>query len=99
MRHTTPAITTAILGAVLAASTAEAKQSNLQTSELLGQSASPDKTLTQESTRKSADDLVYGMVVTRGARYLLRNGLDYLSYKEYERALKFLRKAEIKALT
>ena len=25
---------------------------------------------------------------------MLRNGLDYLNYKEYERALKFLREAE-----
>ncbi len=28
------------------------------------------------------------------ARYLLRNGLDYLQYQQYERALKFLRDAE-----
>lgn len=34
------------------------------------------------------------MSVTRGARYLLRNGLDYLSYQQYDRALKFLRDAE-----
>ncbi len=27
-------------------------------------------------------------------RYLLRNGLDYLNYQQYERALKFLREAE-----
>ena len=35
-----------------------------------------------------------GCQVTRGSRYLLRNGLDYLNYKEYERALRFLREAE-----
>ena len=34
------------------------------------------------------------MSTTRGARYLLRNGLDYLNYKEYERSLKFLRETE-----
>ena len=34
------------------------------------------------------------MTATRGPRYLLRNGLDYLSYQQYERALKFLREAE-----
>ena len=34
------------------------------------------------------------MPATRGARYLLRNGLDYLGYQQYERALKFLREAE-----
>jgi hypothetical protein len=34
------------------------------------------------------------MTATRGARYLLRNGLDYVNYQQYERALKFLRDAE-----
>ena len=34
------------------------------------------------------------MAATRGARYLLRNGLDYINYQEYERALKYLREAE-----
>lgn len=28
------------------------------------------------------------------ARYLLRNGIDYINYQEYERALKYLREAE-----
>src|SRR5215472_16974435 len=37
---------------------------------------------------------LYGAAGTRGARYLLRNGLDYLQYQQYERALKFLRDAE-----
>ena len=37
---------------------------------------------------------MYGASGTRGARYLLRNGLDYLQYQQYERALKFLRDAE-----
>src|SRR5262249_15357834 len=36
----------------------------------------------------------YGTGSTRGARYLLRNGLDYLGYQQYERALKYLREAE-----
>ena len=34
------------------------------------------------------------MAATRGARYLLRNGLDYINYQEFERALKYLREAE-----
>ena len=34
------------------------------------------------------------MAATRGARYLLRNGIDYINYQEYERALKYLREAE-----
>ena len=43
---------------------------------------------------ESAQSTVYGMTAARGARYLLRNGLDYLNYQQYERALKFLRDAE-----
>jgi len=39
---------------------------------------------------------LYGAAGSRGARYLLRNGLDYLGYQQYERALKFLRDAEAK---
>ena len=39
---------------------------------------------------------IYGASSTRGARYLMRNGLDYLQYQQYERALKFLREAEAK---
>jgi len=39
-------------------------------------------------------DPIVGMAATRGARYLLRNGLDYINYQEYERALKYLREAE-----
>jgi hypothetical protein len=34
------------------------------------------------------------MTASRGARYLLRNGWDYLKYQEYERALSFFREAE-----
>ena len=36
------------------------------------------------------------MAATRGARYLLRNGLDYINYQEYERALRYLREAEVR---
>ena len=46
------------------------------------------------SATEAANSQLYGMSVTRGARYLLRNGLDYLSYQQYDRALKFLREAE-----
>jgi hypothetical protein len=34
------------------------------------------------------------MSAARGARHLLRNGSDYLSYQEYERALQYFREAE-----
>lgn len=36
------------------------------------------------------------MIAARGARHLLRNGLDYLQYQEYEKALTYLRGAEAK---
>jgi hypothetical protein len=39
-------------------------------------------------------DPIFGMAMSRGARYLMRNGLDYIDYQEYDRALKFLREAE-----
>jgi hypothetical protein len=49
-------------------------------------------TQTDAATAESAP--LYGMTTSRGARYLLRNGLDYLGYQQYERSLKFLREAE-----
>src|SRR4051794_8965785 len=33
-------------------------------------------------------------MLARGARYLLHNGWDYITYQEYERALAFFREAE-----
>ncbi len=42
----------------------------------------------------AAEPPLYGAAGTRGARYLLRNGLDYIQYQQYERALKYLREAE-----
>lgn len=35
-----------------------------------------------------------GAPVSRSVRYALRNGLDYIRYREYERALKFLNEAD-----
>jgi hypothetical protein len=47
------------------------------------------------SNASSADTApLYGAASTRGARYLMRNGLDYLNYQQYDRALRFLREAE-----
>ena len=89
LRRIKSAMTTAILGVVLAATTVKAQQSNPSGRESLGQSQRPSRTARPGSTRPSPDDQVYGVAVTRGARYLLRNGLDYLNYKEYDRALKF----------
>ncbi len=96
MRRIKPAMTTAVLVAVFAATPVKAQQSNPSGSEPLGQSQPSGRTARAGQTRPSPDDQVYGVAVTRGARYLMRNGLDYLNYREYERALKFLREAEIR---
>ena len=42
----------------------------------------------------SADQATDPGVASRPARYLLRNGQDYLSYREYDRALNFFRAVE-----
>ena len=94
MRRTTPALTTAILGVVLTASTVRAQQPIPSGSDPKGKSATSDSAAGNGSAHKPVGDPVYGMSATRGARYLLRNGLDYLNYQQYERALKFLRQAE-----
>ncbi len=94
MRRIKPAMTTVVLVAVIAATTVKAQQSNPSDSEPLGQSQPSGRTARAGQARPSPDDQVYGVAVTRGARYLMRNGLDYLNYREYDRALKFLREAE-----
>jgi hypothetical protein len=96
LRRTSPALTTAILGAVLAASTVGAQQPTPSGSQPRGRSASSNSATAGDLARKTIGDPVYGMSATRGARYLLRNGLDYLNYQQYERALKFLREAEFR---
>ncbi|WP_337177407.1 hypothetical protein [Paludisphaera sp.] len=78
MRRTTSALTTTILGAVLAAPTVSAQQSP----------PARDVSTSAES------DAGFGMAAARGARHLLRNGLDYIDYQEFERALRYLREAE-----
>ncbi len=49
---------------------------------------------TSEPVQAQAASSFDPMVASRGARYALRNGLDYLNYKEYSRALRYLRAAE-----
>jgi hypothetical protein len=94
LRRTTSALTTAVLGAALTASMVSAQQPS-----------DPDKPSQtgpppagSKARAKSASDMansqLYGLSASRGARHLMRNGLDYLRYQEYERALKFLREAE-----
>jgi len=104
LRRTTSALTTMILGAALAASAVSAQQILPSASDRRGDSAAsasgstpaPGSTSTSnpEAGPGTNTDPIVGMAATRGARYLLRNGLDYINYQEYERALKYLREAE-----
>ncbi|AGA31572.1 hypothetical protein [Singulisphaera acidiphila] len=76
MRRSTSALTAAVLGTALSATT------------LMAQQTPPD------SGSGTSTASIPGMTTSRGARYLLRNGWDYLKYQEYERALNFFREAE-----
>jgi hypothetical protein len=94
LQHTTSALTTVVLGAALTASTVLAQQLPSQDDAPAGGSSSAKSLAAPDSATVAANSQLYGMTATRGARYLLRNGLDYLSYQQYDRALKFLREAE-----
>jgi hypothetical protein len=88
LRRTTSALTPTVLGVALTASTALAQQ-------MLPSGEPPQGTSSARGTTPNAGTApLYGMTSARSARYLLRNGLDYLNYQQYERALKFLREAE-----
>ncbi len=79
MRRPTLALSTAVLSIALAASVIRAQQS-------------PGGLRPRANdTPAAAPD---ALSAARGARQLLRNGLDYNTYGEYERALEFLREAE-----
>src|SRR3954447_9219482 len=93
-----------ILGAAIAASTVSAQQflpsagarrggSAAPTSESMPPAGSVPSSSPADAPGSKADP-IFGMAASRGARYLLRNGLDYLNYQEYERALKYFREAE-----
>jgi hypothetical protein len=94
LQRTTSALTAAVLGAVLTASTALAQQAPAPDDAPPVRGSSTRTKAGPGSAAEAANSQLYGMSVTRGARYLLRNGLDYLSYQQYDRALKFLREAE-----
>jgi hypothetical protein len=79
---------------IVAASTANAQQSAPAGTEPVDQFTVSNRGKEGASVNKPPGDAIYGMSSARGARYLLRNGLDYLSYGEYQRALKFLRETE-----
>jgi hypothetical protein len=86
--------TTAALVGIVAVSTVNAQQSAPAGAEPGNQIVSSNNVREGTSVQKPFVDPVYGTSSARGARYLLRNGLDYLSYGEYRRALKFLRETE-----
>ncbi len=87
MRRTTTAWIAGTLGAGLTASIVLAQQSPSSNSSRAGASVAGSSTPGKTPS-------LYGAAGARGARYLMRNGLDYLNYQQYERALKFLREAE-----
>ena len=93
MRRTTTAWIAGTLGAGLTASIVLAQQ--------LPQSRSSGGGALGRVADGRIPAPLYGAGNWRGGRYLLRNGLDYLQYQQYERALRFLRDAEnhVKELT
>ncbi len=87
MRRTTTAWIAGTLGAGLTASIVLAQQSPPPGSSRAGATGS-------SATGSNETPSIFGASGARGARYLMRNGLDYLNYQQFERALKFLRDAE-----
>jgi hypothetical protein len=94
LRRTTSALTTAVLGAALTASMVSAQQSSTPDNAPQASPSPAAAAAAPKSATEVANSQLYGMSATRGARQLLRNGLDYLSYQQYERSLGFLREAE-----
>ena len=104
MRRLTSALTTTILGAAthglngLGSAVPAVGQRSTGRFRCVGVRVHACARLTSTSDARGGPgtntDPIVGMAATRGARYLLRNGLDYINYQEYERALKYLREAE-----
>jgi len=82
VRRPTSALAKAVLGTALAATTVSAQQ--------------PPPVTSPGSVPGGAQDPAAAAPVSpgRGARHLLRNGWDYVTYQQYERALGFFREAE-----
>ena len=80
MRRSRLALSSSLAAIGLSASIALAQQ--------LSQAPSPS------ASPSSPDDSVDPSMATRPTRYLLRNGMDYLAYREYARALSFFRAVE-----
>ena len=91
MRRSTLVFLATVVGAGLPASSTLAQQSSVPAGTVRGGTTRPND---GTAANQAANSTLYGMTTTRSARYLLRNGLDYLNYQQYERALKFLRDAE-----
>jgi hypothetical protein len=83
-----------IVGAVLSASSVSAQPFTVPSGSASSAGAPSDGQAATNRAQAAANSTLYGMTTTRSARYLLRNGLDYLNYQQYDRALKFLRDAE-----
>lgn len=82
MRRSTSAWTAAVLGTALSGTTLVAQQQSPQPPPVVG------------SGTASSAATIPGALAVRGARYLVRNGWDYLKYQQYDRALTFFREAE-----
>ncbi|GAC1465993.1 MAG: hypothetical protein NVSMB9_06100 [Isosphaeraceae bacterium] len=97
MRRPTLALAKVVLGTALAATTVLAQQSPPMLNNGEGASSSPPTFGSTTASQPPASPMsppVSQFNAARGARYLLRNGWDYITYQEYERALAFFREAE-----
>ena len=81
MRRSTLALSSSLAAIGLTASIALAQQ--------LSQAPAPGS-----APPPASDDSIDPSMAGRPTRYLLRNGLDYLAYREYSRALSFFRAVE-----
>jgi len=83
VRRPTSAFAKAVLGTALAATTVSAQQA-------------PPMPPPGAGASDPAPAPGPPVNAARGARYLLRNGWDYITYQEYDRALGFFREAEVR---
>ena len=90
MRRPTSVLASAVLGTALAASTVTAQMSSSPAS-ASGPGVEGSAAVPASVTASPSDAFVNP---ARGARHLLRNGWDYITYQEFDRALVFFREAE-----
>jgi len=76
------------------------RSTSVLTAAVLGTALSATTLIAQQTAPTSGPEMsnafIPGTTASRGARYLLRNGWDYLKYQEYERSLKFFMEAQAK---